>query len=229
MSLVSSLLSLVILAACGTWALSLKVGGGTHRKVWRAATGGLRERTRLLPPIAAVVGWVVALAITTSVRADIGALLVLLVVPALIAVDMLAIGRPLMAEVAALVGLSIGATDDVETDENFHLPMDIYDSTAEDVNKWFSDGVAIPRRSLLTLGASGSGKSETLKHFVDQLRNDPTEPVVVFDMKTDYQDFLTERGVPMIRLSSGVRPTRTGLRFRGTSFRRWKPRETPTR
>ncbi|KYH24629.1 hypothetical protein HAPAU_36120 [Halalkalicoccus paucihalophilus] len=66
----------------------------------------------------------------------------------------------------------------------------------------FIKGVRIPRRSLLALGASGAGKSVTLKHFVDQLQNDPNEPVVVYDHKTDYQDFLSDRETPMIRLSS---------------------------
>ncbi|MDL5363896.1 type IV secretory system conjugative DNA transfer family protein [Halalkalicoccus sp. NIPERK01] len=86
--------------------------------------------------------------------------------------------------------------------ENFVLPISFKSANAEDVNSRFIKGVRIPRRSLLALGTSGAGKSETLKHFVDQLQNDPTEPVVVYDHKTDYRDFLEERGTPMIRLSS---------------------------
>lgn len=34
---------------------------------------------------------------------------------------------------------------------------------------------------------------ETLKYFVDQLYVDPNEPVVVFDMNIDYQDFSKRR------------------------------------
>ena len=41
-------------------------------------------------------------------------------------------------------------------------------------------GVRIPRRSLLTIGATGSGKSETLKHFADQLQADRDSQIVVF-------------------------------------------------
>ena len=82
---------------------------------------------------------------------------------------------------------------DIEPDrENFALPMNIYESNAEDVSEWTNTAVPIPRRSLLTLGASGSGKSETLKHFTSQI--DVTEhPYIVFDMKTDYQDYFESR------------------------------------
>lgn len=34
---------------------------------------------------------------------------------------------------------------------------------------------------------------KTLKYFVDDLHADPNEPVVVFDMNTDYQDFSKRR------------------------------------
>lgn len=96
-------------------------------------------------------------------------------------------------------------------EDHFVLPIKLTNADAEDISNRFVRGIRIPRRSLLTLGASGAGKSETLKHFVDQLQNDPNEPVVVYDHKTDYQDFLDERGVDMIQLSSGVQPMRTGL------------------
>ncbi|KYH23734.1 type IV secretion-system coupling protein DNA-binding domain protein [Halalkalicoccus paucihalophilus] len=88
-------------------------------------------------------------------------------------------------------------------EENFALPIELNSADAEDISSRFIKGVRIPHRSLLTLGASGAGKSETLKHFVDQLQNDPNEPVVVYDHKTDYQEFLDDRGDDMIRLSSG--------------------------
>ncbi|WP_245998582.1 type IV secretory system conjugative DNA transfer family protein [Halalkalicoccus subterraneus] len=87
-------------------------------------------------------------------------------------------------------------------EDHFVLPIKLKSGDAEDISNRFVRGIRIPRRSLLTLGASGAGKSETLKHFVDQLQNDPNEPVVVYDHKTDYQDFLGDHGTPMIRLSS---------------------------
>lgn len=108
------------------------------------------------------------------------------------------------SDVVGLAQAAIGGalSNDVTPDwETFALPFDVYESEASDVSRWDS-AVPIPRRSLLTLGASGSGKSETLKHFVAQLGMDPREPVVVYDHKEDYQEFLAERGIPMIRFSA---------------------------
>jgi Type IV secretion-system coupling protein DNA-binding domain len=114
-----------------------------------------------------------------------------------------------VAAIGGTVGLAYGVKRKVyppmptPDEETFVLPIKLKSGDAEDISSRFVRGVQIPRRSLLTLGASGAGKSETLKHFVDQLQNDPNEPVVVYDHKTDYQDFLDERGVDMIQLSSG--------------------------
>lgn len=75
-------------------------------------------------------------------------------------------------------------------DENFVLPLsEFHSADAEDVDSPFINGLRIPRRTLLTLGASGSGKSETLKHFADQLRTDQDSQIVVYDHKRDYQEF----------------------------------------
>lgn len=113
-------------------------------------------------------------------------------------------------------------------EEHFVLPISLTSADAEDITSRFIKGVRIPRRSLLTLGASGAGKSETLKHVVDQLQNKPNEPVVVSDHKTDYQEFLDGREADMIRLSSGVQPMRTGTQLRGISSRRSRPRRMLT-
>lgn len=112
--------------------------------------------------------------------------------------------------------------------EHFVLPISLTNADAEDIDSRFIKGVRIPRRSLLALGASGAGKSETLKHFVDQLQNKAGEPVVVYDHKTDYKTFLAGNGAPMIRLSSGVRPAKMGPHLRGISSRRSRPKRTPT-
>ena len=86
--------------------------------------------------------------------------------------------------------------------EHFVLPIKLLEADAEDISNRYVKGVRIPRRTLLTLGASGSGKSETLKHFADDLRADPDSQILVYDHKTDYQEFFDERGASMIRLSS---------------------------
>lgn len=84
-------------------------------------------------------------------------------------------------------------------EENFVLPIKLKSANAEDINSRRVKGVRIPRRTLLTLGASGSGKSETLKHFADDLRADPNSQIVVYDHKRDYQEFFEDRGADMIR------------------------------
>ena len=88
-------------------------------------------------------------------------------------------------------------------ENNFTLPIKLLEADAEDISSRYVKGVRIPRRTLLTLGTSGAGKSETLKHFADDLRADPDSQIVVYDHKTDYQKFFEERGADMIRLSSG--------------------------
>ncbi|NKE37907.1 type IV secretion system DNA-binding domain-containing protein [Natronococcus sp. JC468] len=87
------------------------------------------------------------------------------------------------------------------TADNFAIPIEYRGGRADDVSI-FSNAVQIPRRSLLAIGTSGAGKSEFLKHIVEQLRTNPTEPTVVFDMKEDYQDMLEARGADIIRISA---------------------------
>jgi type IV secretory pathway TraG/TraD family ATPase VirD4 len=63
--------------------------------------------------------------------------------------------------------------------------------------------LSIPRTgSILALGATRSGKTETGKHIVSQMRADENEPMVVYDHKEDYQQFLASRDQDVIRLSS---------------------------
>ena len=88
----------------------------------------------------------------------------------------------------------------------------------------YGNALSIPRTgSILALGASRSGKTEAAKHIVSQMRADETEPMIVYDHKDDYQDFLDGRGTPFDRLSTRVRTSH------GTSFRRSRTSGTPTR
>lgn len=49
-------------------------------------------------------------------------------------------------------------------------------------------------RSILVLGETGAGKTETIKLLTHQLQTDPDEPFVVFDYKGEYQEFLEADG-----------------------------------
>lgn len=201
---IGNLLGLVTIAAIGLWGLSLKYGRGEQAyTVWRSATASLRERNALLPLVVGIVGtavyWFVLVA-TGAFLAMLAAFGLLFIVPAFALVTFGHVGAGY--GIGLVLGLISAFTDGEEPDDDtFTLPMQIATSKADDVSEWTSDAVSIPRRSLLTLGASGSGKSETLKHFVSQMdfRN---APVVVYDHKTDYREFLESLGVPITRISA---------------------------
>lgn len=211
MGLFGSLGNYAVFAAVALWVGVLKFRGARSvSELWYSLTAGLRAESRLLPPIAAALAWFVGMWILVFTSASIALLLWIFIVPALAVWQIICMGVPLnfLRGMAALIGRN-GGTVEADSD-TFRLPMSINKSDADDVSMWTSSAVPIPRRSLLTLGASGSGKSETLKWFVDQLQSEPNEPVIVYDHKTDYQDFLESRDVDMIKLSAAVRPTRTG-------------------
>ncbi|WP_245998616.1 type IV secretory system conjugative DNA transfer family protein [Halalkalicoccus subterraneus] len=207
MSLVDAIGSLgnyTVFAAVAIWVGVLKFrGAGSVAELWYTLTAGLRAKSRLLPPIAAVVGWLIGLIGLIVAGAGIAMLLWIFVIPVLAIWQMICMGAPLtfLRGMAALIGRNGGSVE--ANSETFRLPMNVNKSDADDVSMWTSSAVPVPRRSLLTLGASGSGKSETLKWFVDQLQSEPNEPVIVYDHKTDYQDFLESQDVDMIKLSSG--------------------------
>lgn len=204
MGLLGSLGNYTVFAAVALWLGVLKFrGAGSVADLWYHLTAGLRAESRLLPPITAIAGWFVFLFVLTFAGAGMALLMWIFVIPMLAIWQMICMGVPLnfLRGMAALIGRN-GGTVEADSD-TFRLPMNVNKSDADDVSMWTSSAVPIPRRSLLTLGASGSGKSETLKWFVDQLQNDPNEPVVVYDHKTDYQDFLESRDVDMIKLSAG--------------------------
>ena len=106
----------------------------------------------------------------------------------------------------------------------YALPMSVRDHRKAGRLERYGNALSIPRTgSILALGASRSGKTEAAKHIVSQMRADETEPMIVYDHKDDYQDFLDGRGTPFDRLSTRVRTSH------GTSFRRSRTSGTPTR
>ena len=215
---VNGLLTIVTLAVLSGWFLaqrgSLDVD---HRGVWRDLTRSLRQRSRVLPFVAFFGGWFGLWVVAVLVDAYLAGALLMFLAPVLLLFEYAGDGIGLTV---GLIGLFLsGLKGSPEPDEeHFVLPIHVYESSAEDVS-WIDDSIRVPRHSLLTLGASGAGKSETLKHFVEQLQTEPTEPVVVFDMKTDYQDFLAAHDVPMIRLSAEGSTTAVGSPLAWNIFR----------
>lgn len=162
------------------------------------ATESLRQKSRLFPPLA-FVGGLFALFLFASV---VGSwILMFILVFGLPALFVVRLGQRIPMYVSMLTNIG-DLFRTVEPDaENFAIPIQYYGGRAEDVSV-FSNTVRVPRRSLLAIGTSGAGKSEFLKHIVEQLRSNPTEPTVVFDMKTDYQDMLEARGADIVRISA---------------------------
>lgn len=207
---VGILLSLATIVAVVAYVLRIKgfsTFGPYH--VWRALTAPIRGVHWVLPPILVFPAWLVALWIADVFGSLWLTFALFFVFPVALGYEFIRVGIP------ATIGVTLGVvgvvTSDVKPDrENFALPLLVHESEAGDVSDWVDEAMHVPRRSLLTLGASGAGKSEALKHFVDQLRSNPEEPIIVFDMKTDYQEFLEERGASMIRLSSEGSRTEIG-------------------
>jgi hypothetical protein len=86
--------------------------------------------------------------------------------------------------------------------DGYALPMSVHDHQKVGQLERHGNALSIPRTgSILALGATRSGKTEAAKHIVDQMRAGEDEPMVVYDHKNDYQDFLEGRGTPFDRLS----------------------------
>lgn len=59
-------------------------------------------------------------------------------------------------------------------------------------------------RSILVLGETGSGKTETIKIFAHQMQTAPDEPLVIFDYKHDYQEFYENANTINISLADST-------------------------
>ena len=87
--------------------------------------------------------------------------------------------------------------------DGYALPMFVRDQRNVGRTERVGNTMSVPRTgSILALGASRSGKTETGKHIVDQMQADENEPMVVYDHKNDYQQFFNEIDREYIRLSS---------------------------
>ena len=82
----------------------------------------------------------------------------------------------------------------------FRLPMNV--AKNKNIGSTYRDVLGISDTgSVLCLGETRSGKTEVSKHMLSQVLTDADEPVVVFDFKDDYQEFLDEGNIQTIRIS----------------------------
>ena len=87
--------------------------------------------------------------------------------------------------------------------DGYALPMSVRNHRTVGQLERHGNALSIPRTgSILALGATRSGKTETGKHIVSQMRADENEPMIVYDHKEDYQQFLDSRDQEVIKLSS---------------------------
>jgi type IV secretory pathway TraG/TraD family ATPase VirD4 len=111
----------------------------------------------------------------------------------------LALGHRIVFGALARVGAWAAAR------EGYALPVSIRETRGRAIGRLARWGnvLSIPRTgSILALGASRSGKTEAAKHVVDQMRADEDEPMIVYDHKEDYQQFLEASGQSYVTLSS---------------------------
>jgi type IV secretory pathway TraG/TraD family ATPase VirD4 len=87
--------------------------------------------------------------------------------------------------------------------EGYALPMFIRDDRNIKQYEQMGNVVSIPREgSILALGATRSGKTETGKWIVDGMQASEDEPMIVYDHKDDYQQFFEQTGREYIKLSA---------------------------
>lgn len=197
-------LNFTVFAAVLFWIGDLKFRGGENvTGLWYRVSAPLRGESRLLPPIAAVVGWFTAFVLSGYTATIWDGFLIGLIVPLLMFVQMMKMGAPFgwaqgMIDVIKHGFGSVGSGE--ANDDDFQLPMNVYESEADDVGTWLSDSVPIPRRTLGLIGSSGAGKTNTVKHLLNQIdiRNTRT---VVYDHKSDYEELCRDRGIRFTKIS----------------------------
>lgn len=205
MGLVGSAVDIAAVAVLGVFFLSFKVGGPFTTASTELRRGAstvsrpLRERGLLVYVVGLVVAWILLTSAVIAAGALFAPLLIFLVGPVVIVGAVLRrAGGATVAGVPvpglATIMSAVSRREAAEHPDGFTLPMQVFDSSGV-VSRW-SSVVSIPRRkSVLALGATRSGKTEAVKHLLDQLRLDPDEPVVVYDHKSDFQDTLADWGL----------------------------------
>ena len=87
--------------------------------------------------------------------------------------------------------------------DGYALPMFVREQRNVSRTERTGNMMSIPRTgSILALGATRSGKTETGKHIVSQMQADEDEPMIVYDHKEDYQQFFDEIDREYITLSA---------------------------
>lgn len=96
--------------------------------------------------------------------------------------------------------------------EGLAIDMDIKD-TSEGIGllDLWAGSVELPKRSILVAGAPGSGKTEAAKHLVQQLLFDRDSLVLVYDHKSDFQEFFETLNIDYIHISMTGSSTRWNL------------------
>lgn len=147
-------------------------------------------------------------AVTTSVLGATLARIVFIVMIPIVAVKIAY--RASGSALGRVLGRVFSRQEAAQDPDGFQLPVSISDTSGA-VSK-FAGVVSIPRaRSILALGATRSGKTETIKHFIDQMNADADEPVIVYDHKTDFRDHLDQRGIEYVRLTTSGGSARWNL------------------
>lgn len=86
----------------------------------------------------------------------------------------------------------------------YALPMFVRDDRNISKIERLGNVMSVPREgSILALGATRSGKTETGKWIVEGMQASENEPMLVYDHKEDYQEFFDQIGRDYIKLSSG--------------------------
>ena len=119
--------------------------------------------------------------------------------PLLVGVGAVAVGGRMSGRLAARKLARRQAKHD-----GYALPMFVRDQRNISTFESMGNVMSIPREgSILALGATRSGKTETGKWIVSQMQADENEPMLVYDHKDDYQTFFDEIDREYIKLSAG--------------------------
>lgn len=202
---VGATIDFFVLSLVAIFFLSFKLGGPfavAEREIRRIVAGHTRRLRELHPvtlSIALLVIGVLAFFVLAGLRAYLSVWALVIIWPIVI---YFAVGKRAGAATywgipipgLATVMRKVSDREAAEHPDGFTLPMQVFASDGA-VSR-YSSVVSIPRRkSVLALGATRSGKTEAIKHLLDQLRLRPDEPVVVYDHKTDFADTLESWGM----------------------------------